>query len=105
MCKELEKKKENILFLLWKCVDSCGMFCIFEEYHFSWRDIWLPSTIYATWDTASNFYHSSAMGKSEQAGAELGQAQLKPGLGFTSINLLNIHNQEMSLARLTTTNH
>ena len=40
----------------------------------------------------------------EQAGAELGQAQLKLGLGFTSINLHYIDNQTMALARLTVTN-
>ena len=40
----------------------------------------------------------------EQAGAELGQAQIKLGLGFTSINLHYINNQEMLLARLTATN-
>ena len=41
----------------------------------------------------------------EQAGAELGQAQLKLGLGFTSINLNFIDNQDMSPARSTATNH
>ena len=33
------------------------------------------------------FYHISSITK-KQAGAELGQAQLKLGLGFTSTNLL-----------------
>ena len=41
----------------------------------------------------------------KQAGAELGQAQLKLGLGFTWINLNYIDNQEMFLARLTATTH
>ena len=40
-----------------------------------------------------------------EAEAKLGQAQLKLGLGFTSINLHNIHNQEISLARSTAINH
>ena len=43
--------------------------------------------------------------KQGQAGAELGQAQLKLGLGFTSINLNFIDNQDMSPARSTATNH
>ena len=44
-------------------------------------------------------------GEEKQAGAELGQAQLKLGLGFISINLNFIDNQDMAPARSTATNH
>ena len=41
--------------------------------------------------------------KRKQAGAELGQAQLKLGFGFTSIFLYQIDELEISLANLTST--
>ena len=39
--------------------------------------------------------------KYEQAGAELGQARLKVDMGFTSVYLYKINEQEILLARLT----
>ena len=41
----------------------------------------------------------------KQAGAELGQAQLKLGMGFPAINLHEIDELEMLFAILTATNH
>ena len=41
---------------------------------------------------------------SKQAGAELGQAQLKPGFGFTSIALQKIIGQELIFTWLTAAN-
>ena len=43
--------------------------------------------------------------KEQQAGAELSHAQLKLGLGFTTINLYQIDEQEMLHAGFTTINN
>ena len=45
------------------------------------------------------------MKKNEQAGAELGQAQLKLGSGLTWIELNEIDKQVLLLAKFTVTNH